>query len=257
MNTIFTITPQIITETNDYLVINKPAGLAVHGGGNLKEPTLADWLIIKYPKIKLVGDDPSRPGLVHRLDKDVSGLMVIAKNNKSFLSLKNQFKNRKIKKAYIALVHGRLDKDEGIINFPITRSHAGYRMAALPAHTSDLLQRRHPRERDQGNITGWFKSRDAMTEFIVLKRFINYTLIKVVIKTGRTHQIRVHFFAYGHPLAGDNLYYTKKTKVKNNKLNLGRIFLIANRLSFQDLSGKTQNFTLELSPELNKAIPQH
>ncbi|MFA6995546.1 MAG: RNA pseudouridine synthase [Patescibacteria group bacterium] len=257
MKNIPSLTPQIIADTADYLVINKPAGLAAHGGGNLQEPTLVDWLIVNYPKIKTVGDDPSRPGLVHRLDKDVSGLMVVAKNNKSFSSLKNQFKNREVVKEYTALVHGRLMKDDGTIDFPITRSKDGYRMAALPANTTKLLRRRHPQGRDQGNITGWFKSRTALTEFNVLKRFINYTLLKIIIKTGRTHQIRVHFFAYGYPLVGDNLYCTKKTKTKNEKLNLGRVFLVATSLSFQDLQEKTQSFIIDLPNELSVALPRH
>lgn len=249
--------PEIIAETPDYLVINKPAGLAVHGGGNLKEPTLADWLIDRYPRIKTVGDDPARPGLVHRLDKDVSGLMVIAKNKKSFASLKNQFKDREVNKEYIALVHGKITKDDGVINFPITRSQEGYKMAALPANTSELLSRRHPQNRDQGNIEGWFKSRTALTEFIVLKRFVNYTLLRVNIKTGRTHQIRVHFFAYGHPLVGDNLYCTRKTKEKNKKLNLGRVFLVADDLSFSDLKDAKQNFKIELPDNLKEFLPRH
>jgi len=130
-------------------------------------------------------------------------------------------------------------------------------MAALPANTSELLRRRHPQGRDQGNITSWFKARTALTEFNVLKRFVNYTLLQVIIKTGRTHQIRVHFFAYGHPLAGDNLYYTRKTEVKNKKLNLGRVFLVATHLSFRDLQDKTQSFIIDLPDELKKALPKH
>lgn len=254
---ILTLAPKIIVETNDYLVINKPAGLAVHGGGNLKEPTLADWLIVYYPKIKKVGDDLARPGLVHRLDKDVSGLMVIAKNQKTFLYLKDQFKNREVNKEYLALVHGKIAPDEGIINFPITRSQSGYKMAALPTKTEELLSRRHPRGRDQGNIDSWFKARQALTEFTVLKRFVNYTLLRINIKTGRTHQIRVHFFALGYPLVGDDLYTTKKTKAKNKKLNLGRVFLVADNLTFRDLEGKIQNFKIDLPAELTDALPAH
>jgi len=251
------LTPKIIEETPDYLVVDKPAGLAAHGGGNLTEPTLADWLVAYYPKIKTVGDDPARPGLVHRLDKDVSGLMVIAKNKKSFENLKNQFKNREVNKEYIALVHGRLDKDEGEITFPIKRAKDGHRMAALPANAEKLLERRHPKGRDQGNIAGWFKSREALTEFTVLKKLVNYTLLRVRIKTGRTHQIRVHFFAYGYPLVGDPLYYTSKTKIKNKKLDLGRVFLMADRLSFRDLSGKVKAFEIALPEKLKAALPLH
>ena len=252
-----TLIPEIISETKDYLVINKPAGLAVHAGGNLKEATLVDWLIAHYPKIKKIGDDPIRPGLVHRLDKDVSGLMVIAKNQKSFLNLKEQFKDREVNKEYLALVHGKLSRDEGSIDFPITRSQAGYKMAALPANTTDLLRRRHPRGRDQGNIESWLKSRLALTEYTVLKRFINYTFLRVKIKTGRTHQIRVHLFALGHPLVGDDLYHTKKSKEKNKKLNIGRVFLVADHLTFSDLNGEKQDFKIDLPPALVAAMPVH
>lgn len=242
--------PEIIFENQDYLVINKPAGLAVHGGGNIKDKTLADFLIEKYPEIKNVGDDPIRPGLVHRLDKEVSGLMVIAKNNETFEHLKNQFKDRDINKEYTALVHGKIINDSGEIDFPIKRSSEGFKMAAMPHNTVDLLSRRKPTDRDQGNLDGLFKAREAITLYEVIKRFINYTLLQVVIKTGRTHQIRVHFHALGHPLVGDNLYYNKKSKAQNKKVNLGRIFLVANKLSFKDRNGDTQNFSLEMPAAL-------
>jgi len=246
--------PPIIFEDDSYLVINKPAGLAVHGGGNIKEETLADLLIAKYPEIKNVGDDPIRPGLVHRLDKEVSGLMVITKTTESFNHLKEQFKNRDIVKEYVALVHGKMTKDDGEINFPIKRSREGYKMAAMPLNTFDLLSRRHPSDRDQGNLDGIFKSREALTEYEVVKKYVNYTLVKVRIKTGRTHQIRVHFFALGHPLVGDNLYFTKKTKVQNKKIDLKRIFLYANHLNFQSLNGEKKDFTLEMPSVLNDFI---
>ena len=251
------LVPEIIEETPEYLVINKPAGLAVHAGGNLKEPTLADWLLANYKKIKDVGDDPVRPGIVHRLDKEVSGLMVIAKNQKSFDSLKNQFKDRKVQKEYTALVHGKLSRDWGEINFPIARSQEGYKMAALPSGSEELLSRRHPKDRDHGNIDSWMKSRTALTEFTVIKRFVNHTLLKVNIKTGRTHQIRVHFFALGHPLVGDNLYSTRKTDVKNKKIALGRVFLVANHLNFHDLKGEERDFKIALPQELEKAMPKN
>jgi 23S rRNA pseudouridine1911/1915/1917 synthase len=243
--------PEIIFENDDYLVINKPAGLAVHGGGNIKEETLADLLLKKYPQIKNVGDDPIRPGIVHRLDKEVSGLMVVAKNQETFSNLKNQFKDRDVNKEYIALVHGKTVNDFGEINFPIKRSSEGYKMAAMPLNTADLLSRRQPKERDKGNLDGFFKAREAITEYTVIKRFVNYTLLQVKIKTGRTHQIRVHFHALGHPLVGDNLYFNKKSKAQNKKINLGRIFLMAAKLSFKDKNKETQSFSLELPQELD------
>ncbi len=249
--------PEIIFEDNDYLVINKPAGLNVHGGNNIEEETLADLLIKRYPEIINVGDDSARPGIVHRLDKDVSGLMVVAKNNKSFNNLKEQFQKRDINKQYLALAYGQIVNDEGDINFPIKRSREGFKMAAMPLNAVDLLTRRSPKSRDKGNIEGVFKAKEASTNFKVIKRFINYTLLEIKIKTGRTHQIRVHLAAYGHPLVGDSLYCTKKTKAKNEKISLGRVFLMASSLSFSDLNKEKREFSLKLAPELEAFLPKN
>ncbi|MBI2459410.1 MAG: RluA family pseudouridine synthase [Parcubacteria group bacterium] len=227
---------KIIHETDEFLVIDKPAGLAAHG---LADYTLADWLIKQYPKIKQVGDDPKRPGLVHRLDKDVSGLMVIAKTQAAFNSLKNQFKQRTVNKQYTALVYGKIQKDSAIINFPIKRARAGYKMAAWPATVKG-----QPAE----------SGRSAQTEFQVKQRLINYTLLKITIKTGRTHQIRVHLSAYGNPIVGDNIYGTAKTRIQNKKLGLSRIFLIADRLSFADLANQRQNYKINLTQELKNIL---
>ncbi|MFH1822365.1 MAG: RluA family pseudouridine synthase [Patescibacteria group bacterium] len=221
---------KIIFETEDYLVINKPAGLIVHGAAHINEPTIVDWLIKKYPEIKNVGEDPNRPGIVHRLDREVSGLMVIAKTNEAFASLKEQFKKRKIKKEYTALVYGKVNKDEDLINFPIKRASNGYRMVACPQGTASC--------------------RPAITEYQIIKKFINYSLLKVQIKTGRTHQIRVHFYAYGYPLVGDNIYATRKAKEKNKKNNLARIFLVATKLAFFNLAGEEEEFKINLPKEL-------
>ncbi|HZJ41596.1 MAG TPA: RluA family pseudouridine synthase [Patescibacteria group bacterium] len=249
--------PKIIFEDDNYLVINKPAGLIVHGAPGIDDITLADLLISKYPYIAEVGEDKLRPGIVHRLDKDVSGLMVIAKNNESFNHLKTQFKERDVNKTYLALVHGQIEKDDDNITFSIKRSKEGYKMAALPLNVDNLLTRRSPKSRDKGNIDGLFKARPAETSFKVLKRYVNYTYLEVIIKTGRTHQIRVHFSAYGHPLAGDNLYCTKKSKVKNKKLNLGRVFLVASKLSFNNLKGQTNSFSIDLPEELKASLPKN
>lgn len=241
----------IIFENDDYLVINKPAGLVVHGGPGVKdEILLTDWLKEKYPQIKGIGDDPLRPGIVHRLDKEVSGLMLITKNQKAFNYFKKQFVARKINKEYIALSHGKISKDEDVINFLIKRAKDGYKMAAIPSSTKMINEKNKPSNRDLGILRAQEESKEAITEFSVLKRFVNYTLLKVKIKTGRTHQIRVHLFAYGHPLLGDPLYYTKKTKVKNEKVSLGRIFLAATSLSFKDSDGEKQSFTIDLPQEL-------
>jgi len=246
--------PEIIFNDKNYLVINKPAGLTVHGGVAVKDKTLVDWLLENYPEIKNVGEDPIRPGIVHRLDKEVSGLMVVAKNNLAFTNLKNQFQKRDINKQYLALAHGQISKEDGEINFPIKRAKDGYKMAAMPIDSGSLSKKTNLQNRDEGNLAGWLKAKEAITSFKVVKKYINYTFLEVKIKTGRTHQIRVHFFAYGHPLVGDNLYYTKKSKLKNQKLNLGRIFLVANRLTFTDLEGEKKNFTIKLPLELEEFI---
>lgn len=249
--------PEVIFENENCLVINKPAGLAVHPATNIKESTLRDWILNRYPELISIGEDESRPGIVHRLDMSVSGLMVIAKSQKAYENLKKQFQKRTVGKKYTALVHGQVSKEDDVIDFQIKRSKDGYKMAAMPRNTEDLLLRRNPKNRDQGNLSGFFKSKDALTEFEVKQRFVNYTLLKVKITTGRTHQIRVHLFAYGHPLAGDHLYFTKKTKVKNEKMALNRIFLYSDFLSFTDLDGEKLKFELEMPIELKAKLPKN
>ncbi len=222
----------IISETDDYLVINKPCGLVVHSGVHNEKDTLTDILIAKYPKIAGVGEDPERPGIVHRLDKEVSGVMVIAKRQKMFLKLKAQFQERTTKKEYIALVYGHVEKPDGIINFPIARSEKdGVKMAA--------------RSVNQGG-------REAITEFTVLKDLVKWTLLSVKIKTGRTHQIRVHLNAYGHPIVGDNIYKPRKLKPTDKFGN--RLFLHAWKLGFTDLDGVWKEFEAELPAEFSRIM---
>ncbi len=246
--------PVVVFENNDYIIINKPAGLIVHGAPGVTEPVLTDWLHNKYPEIEGVGDDPIRPGIVHRLDKEASGLMLIAKNQKAFDYFKKKFQQRKIVKKYLALAHGKISKDEDVINFPIRRSKDGYKMAALPVSSETINDKNKPNNRDRGTLRAQEDSKEAITEFCVLHRYINYTLLDIKIKTGRTHQIRVHLYAYGHPLVGDPLYWTKKTKVKNEKIKLDRIFLVARELSFKDLNGEKQNFAIKLPLELQNFL---
>ncbi len=223
---------EIVFENKDYLIINKPAGLLVHSTDHIQERSVVDIILDKYPEIGKVGEDPARPGIVHRLDRDVSGLMIIARNQNFFDWIKEQFKKRKVEKIYTALVYGEISKDEDLIEFPIKRSSRGGRMAALPIGSRDP------------------DARKAVTEFWVQKRFYHYTLLEVRIKTGRTHQIRVHLFAYGYPIVGDNIYNTKKTREQNKKINLGRVFLVARELSFYDLNNQKQKFKIDLPDNL-------
>ena len=226
---------KLIFKNKEFIVINKPAGLLTHGAPHIGEKTLAEALLEDYPELINVGEDPVRPGIMHRLDRLASGLLVIARTPGSFNNLKNQFKNRTIKKYYKALVYGKIEKEADEINFPIKRSTKGHKMAALPETV-----------RGEKNIAG----RQAITKFLIIKKFINYTYLEVKIKTGRTHQIRVHMCAYGHPIVGDDLYSTKKTRLKNKKINLGRLFLHAYSLEFIDLKSKRRKFEVELPEEL-------
>jgi len=220
---------KIIYEDSDFLVIEKPAGLEIYSEIKKEEPTLVDWLVEKYPAIKKVGPDPARPGIVHRLDKNASGLIVAAKIQAAFEHLIKQFKERQIKKEYAALVHGAVSKDEGTVEFPLTRAKSG-RFAALPV--------------------GSGKGRTAVTEYEVIKRFKNFTLLKVRIKTGRTHQIRVHLHALGHSVVGDKLYKQKKIK----KILLDRLFLHASVLGFSNLEGEWMEFQSDLPDELKNFL---
>lgn len=231
------LTPRIIAKTKDYLVIEKPSGLLTHPTMADEKISLAGWLAQKFPEVKKVGDDPKiRPGIVHRLDKEASGLMVVARTQKMFEFLKEQFKNRTVEKEYYALAHGRFARDWEILEFPIARSENADRMAARPV---------------SGEVVDGEK--EAKTEFLVEKKFVNFTLLRVTLHTGRMHQIRVHFLAYNHPLVGDPLYFQKKRK-RDWDEKLGRLFLHSTKLSFTDLAGEKQTFESPLPAELNNFL---
>jgi len=205
--------PLVIVETDDYIAIDKPSGLTVHGGDQVKGKTLTDWLAVHYPMCMKVGDDPIRPGIIHRLDKEASGVMLIAKTQEGFEGLKRQFKLREVKKEYLILVEGFMPRLEGEINFKLSRSRT---------HRTRIAASRH-------------EGRDALTKFVVEQNMPKAALVRVTPETGRTHQIRVHFFAFGHPVAGDPLYQAKKPL-----LTSPRLMLHAVKLSFFDLAGVWQ-----------------
>jgi 23S rRNA pseudouridine1911/1915/1917 synthase len=222
---------EIIYEDNNFLVINKPAGLLVQPTKFQKKETLIDLLLKNYPEIKNVGQK-ERPGIVHRLDKDVSGLMVIAKNQKAFNHLIQQFKENKIKKEYIALVFGSLQKEKGLIDLPIGRTKKG-KLVAIKYKKKIKFEK------------------PALTEYEVIKKYQEFTLLKVKPLTGRTHQIRLHLKSINHPIVGDKKYSFKNLK---SKVNLDRIFLHANYLGFLDLEGKYLEFKIDLPTELIKFL---
>lgn len=221
--------PTIIAEEQDYYVIDKPAGLLVHPVGKKSEPALTDWLVEHDPAIASVGDI-LRPGIVHRLDRNVSGLMVVARTQAMFDTLAAQFRQHQILKIYTALVYGSPKTEEGTLTFRIGRSKHHGRMAARPASG---------------------EGKDAITTYDVLQRFATTALLSVRILTGRTHQIRAHLFAAGFPVVGDQLYPIRH---KVNVPPLDRIFLHASKLGFTDLAGKKHEFERPLPEELERYL---
>lgn len=219
------IAPKILAETKDYLILEKPAKLLVHPTDKNESNTLADWLRDTFPQVKKVGDEPMRPGIVHRLDKDVSGLMVVALNNNAFDFIKKQFQERSVKKEYLALVHGAMRADSGEINTPIERDKE-----------TGLMKANKMAE----------ESKSAITLYKVEKKFRNYTLLRLQIKTGRTHQIRTHLYSIGHSIVGDPLYQTKDLRKKKKTIENLRIFLHAAYLEFNDLENNRQKYSSAL-----------
>lgn len=221
----------IVFEDANYLVVDKPANLIIHPSEIHPEAdTLINGLLAYLPEINNIGEDKTRPGIVHRLDKEVSGLMVIAKTQEAYLDLKKQFQQRKIYKEYLALVHGIPAHKQYTIDFNIERSKTdGRKMAAKPDSSGKA----------------------ASTEYEVVKEFSNYALLKVIIHTGRTHQIRVHLNALGYPIVGDTIYYPKSLRT-NIKLN--RIFLHSHILKFKNLAGVILSYQRDLPKELKDLL---
>jgi len=214
----------IIYEDKDVIVLNKPAGLLVHPTPKKEKKTLVSLLIKHCPKIKEVGS-LLRPGIVHRLDKDTSGLMIVAKNSRAYQYLIQQFKNRKIIKKYIALVFGRIKDKKGKIVYHITRKGL--------------------------KIGLGLEGKAAETDYRVIEYYNDFTLVEAKPKTGRTHQIRVHLHKIGHPIVGDKIY---KFKRKRFPYSISRQFLHARYLKLRLPSGKTAEFKAELPKELKSIL---
>lgn len=228
----------VVSETDEYLVVNKPAGLLVHPTEADEPVTLAAWILKHYPDIAGVGDSDVRPGIVHRLDREASGLLVIAKTQEVFEHLKQQFKKRTVVKEYLVLVYGSFDTDHDTIDFVIDRGKDG-RMVARPK--TDLLKLK--------NATRTIKGKKALTEYWVTDAFVRFSFLRVKIYTGRMHQIRVHLYATGHPVVGDTLYDNKKL-VKKGDTELDRLFLHAYKLGFANLAGEEKQFQIGLPDDL-------
>lgn len=180
---------EIVYEDNDIVVVNKPKGLVVHPANGNPDGTLVN-AIMALCKGSLSGiGGELRPGIVHRLDKDTSGLLIVAKNDEAHIKMSNQIKDRLVKKTYIALVRGVVSENEATINMPIGRS-----------------------TKDRKKMAVTKKGKEAITHFKVIKRYNSYTLLEIKIDTGRTHQIRVHLSEIGHPIVGDYTYSNGKNE---------------------------------------------
>lgn len=208
----------IVYQDKDIAVINKPQGLTVHDGNGVKGYTLVNLLLANLDSLSGI-NGVIRPGIVHRIDKDTSGLLVVAKNDAAHVSLAAQIQNKTCKRTYIALLEGVLKQDGGRIETHIERSQKNRTMMTVS---------------DNGRL--------AITEFKVLKRYDNYTLCEFNLKTGRTHQIRVHSKFIGHPIVGDPVY-----GYKNQKFNLNGQLLHAVKLELtHPATGERMTFTAPL-----------
>lgn len=248
----------IIYEDDSLLAINKPSGVMVHGArpprlseddepsdggrdGKNIEPTLVDWVLEHYPQMKGVGEPLTlsdgtvidRPGIVHRLDKDTSGVLLLAKDQETFLHLKTQFQAGTIAKTYIAIVHGIFEAPVGVIDTPIGRSRKDFRLKRADATA-------------RGNL------REARTEYRVLGGEGNYSLVEVYPKTGRTHQIRVHMASIKHPVVCDPLYGGGRPCPQE----IERLALHAYTISFIDQSGLTRRIQADTPEDIVRAIKE-
>ncbi len=213
----------IVYRDDDILVLNKPAGLVIHTGAGHKHHTLVHALLFHFPEIACVGPQ-ERPGIVHRLDKETSGVMVVALQSGAFYPLQRQFKAREVEKTYLGLARGRILHQAGQIDWPIGR---------------------HPKHGEKISIRS-DKPRDALTLYSVRQLYREATFLEIKPVTGRMHQIRVHLSAAGHPLVGDSRYGSRKADPK-----CPRIFLHATRLSFNHpRSQDRMTFESPLPPDL-------
>jgi 23S rRNA pseudouridine1911/1915/1917 synthase len=216
----------ILYEDADLVAIDKPAGMVVHAGAGVHSGTLVNALLHRFESLSAVGG-ALRPGIVHRLDRFTSGILLVAKNDAAHQSLAAQFSHRQVEKVYLAMVHGEVKQERGRIERPITRD---------PIHRTRMTARL-----DEG--------RAAWSEYRVLRRFAHLTLLEVRIGTGRTHQIRVHLSSIGHPVAGDTLYGAP-ARIEGRP-PLGRYFLHAHRIRFhQPTTGAEILLVSPLPPDL-------
>ena len=208
---------EIVYEDSDVAVVNKPQGMVVHPSAGHASGTLVNALLYHVKDLSTI-NGVVRPGIVHRIDKDTSGLLMIAKNDKAHQALAQELKEKKSLRQYVAIVHGNLPNDRGVIEAPIGRSDKDRKMQAVTA-----------------------KGKPALTRFQVLERFGDFTLVELTLETGRTHQIRVHMAYIGHPIAGDPVYGPRKTLAGHGQ------FLHAKTLGFtHPTTGELMTFSVDV-----------
>jgi 23S rRNA pseudouridine1911/1915/1917 synthase len=229
----------ILYEDKDLLAINKPSGLVIHTDGRTKEAALTDWIKEKYPACENVGEPLEigtgeiikRWGIVHRIDRETSGVVIIAKNQKTYDFLKKQFLDREIEKAYHAVVYGDVRYDEGIINLAIGRNQSDFRKRATGKA-----------------VRG--EAREAITHYKTLARKNKISLIEANPRTGRTHQLRVHFADLGHGIIGDKMYGV----AKKSPLNISRLALHAYSIEFELPDGKLIKVVAPYPADFEQAV---
>jgi len=241
---------KIIYEDKDLLVVDKPAGLVVFPEGKTESGTLIEELIKEKPELTKAGETP-RYGIVHRLDKDTSGVLLVAKSTEALKFFQKQFSakggsasggintkslEKTLEKRYIVLVCGNVENNSGVIHTLIARSKKDFRKQKVF---------------ELGDLLASASAREAITEYKVLKDYKDYTLLEVVIKTGRRHQIRCHFSYLQHPIAGDKLYAFKNSKIP---AGLKRQFLHSAYLKIQLPSGKNKEFESSLPEDLQEVL---
>jgi 23S rRNA pseudouridine1911/1915/1917 synthase len=222
----------VVYEDDAVLVVNKPAGLVVHPGAGQATGTLAAAVLARAPEVAGVGG-PRRPGIVHRLDKGTSGLLVVARTPGAYASLTAQLAARTVSRRYLAIVHGVIERAEGVVDAPVGR---------------------HPRDRVRMAVRPTGQGKRAVTRYRVLERFRRSacTYLEVRPETGRTHQIRVHLAALGHPVVGDDTYATRPHR---RRLGLGGLALHAAELGFvHPVSGQRVAFSAPVPPRLERLL---
>ena len=241
---------KILYEDSNIVVIDKPSGISVHSDGKTKEKTVSDWFLKKYPKAKNVGEsifvdgkEIKKPGIVHRLDKETSGVLILVKTQKAHEFIKSQFQNREVKKIYHAIVNGFMKEDHGFVKKPIGRSPNDFRRYSAGRGARGEM-------------------REAETFYKVLKRFTSpqpspckgegakFSYLEVRPKTGRTHQIRVHMKYLNHPVVCDELYNPDGACPKGLK----RMALHAKSIEFKDLKGKIIKVESSIPIEFKKVV---